>query len=281
MLLKTEGCLSILQLEYRPWPKVHEGDTVSVKFYMRLDKNKETNMAELNNFHARSDVLRYTQVLKQQLGLFCDGYGKVPQGTNSSHPPPTCSSYSTLTQPHSTTQVTSGIFRNELLTDAQMEEVAQLLCTKNPGERPFAVAKACLSLYGRMNLATLARFSLSVCNGSHRMADPKGKQNKTRNRIVQEAGIAITSDPRVQAVVTRLCAVRRRKPGGVVVLLKDVYKRDQLLSKELRLANEDKEKARMAQKHLNKAIKFNMAVEEPLANTVLQLQTQLKSMDNK
>ena len=73
MLLKTEGCLSILQLEYRPWPKVHEGDTVSVKFYMRLDKNKETNMAELNNFHGRSDVLRYTQVLKQQLGLFGDG----------------------------------------------------------------------------------------------------------------------------------------------------------------------------------------------------------------
>jgi hypothetical protein len=73
VLLKTEGCLSILQLEYRPWPKVHEGDTVSVKFYMRLDKNKETNMAELNNFHGRSDVLRYTQVLKQQLGLFGDG----------------------------------------------------------------------------------------------------------------------------------------------------------------------------------------------------------------
>ena len=73
VLLKTEGCLSILQLDYRPWPKVHEGDTVSVKFYMRLDKNKETNMAELNNFHARSDVLRYTQVLKQQLGLFGDG----------------------------------------------------------------------------------------------------------------------------------------------------------------------------------------------------------------
>ena len=82
-------------------------------------------------------------------------------------------------------------------------------------------------------------------------------------------------------MVTRLCAVRRRKPGGVVVLLKDVYKRDQLLSKELRLANEDKEKARMAQKHLNKAIKFNMAVEEPLATTGLLLQTHLKSMDYK
>jgi hypothetical protein len=163
-------------------------------------------------------------------------------------------------QHYSTSQVTSGIFRNELLTDAQMEEVAQLVCTNNPGKRPFAVAKAYLSLYGRMNLATLARFSLSVCNGSHRMAEPKGKQIKTRNRIVQEAGIAITSDPRLQAVVTRLCAMRRRKPGGVVVLLKDVYKRDQLLSKELRLANEEKEKARMAKKHLNKAIKFGWIV---------------------
>jgi hypothetical protein len=97
-------------------------------------------------------------------------------------------------------------------------------------------------MYARMHLATLAKFSLSVCNGSHRMAGPKGKQTKTKDRIVQEAGIAITSDPRLKAAVTRLCAVRRVRPGGIVLLLDAVYERDKLLASELRFANEEKEK---------------------------------------
>ena len=132
-----------------------------------------------------------------------------------------------------------------------------------------------------MDLATLARFSLSVCNGSHRIGAPKGKQKQTKNRIVEEAGIAITSDLRLKAVITTLCAVRSRKPGGIVVLLGNVYNRDKLLSKELRLQHQETEKAKMAKKHLNKAIKFNKAVEEPLAMTVLLLQTELKAMDYK
>jgi hypothetical protein len=172
VLLKTDGCLAILQPEFRPWPKVHEGDYVSAKFYMCLDKNTETNMAELNDFHTRSDVIRYTQVLKQQLGLFGAGIlislertmGHYLQVRHITLPPKEVPIPS-VTLSFTKTKVTSGKFRNELLTDAQMEEVAQLLCTNNPGERPFAVAKAYLALYGRMDLATLARFSLSVCNG--------------------------------------------------------------------------------------------------------------------
>ena len=155
------------------------------------------------------------------------------------------------------------------------------MCTNNPGERPFAVAKAYLAIYASMDLATLAKFSLSICNGSHRMAGPKGKQNKTKNRIVEAAGIAITSDPRLKEVVTRLCAVRRVHPGGLVVLLNAVYERNKVLAHELRLANEEREKARMAKRHLNKAIKFNNAVEETLATSKQLLAAQLASMDNK
>jgi hypothetical protein len=92
VLLKTDGCLTILDPDYRPWPKVHEGDAVSVKFYLRLEKNKVEHMAELNNFTARRDVIRYTKVLQQQLGLFGAGiltslertmghYLKVPSPT--------------------------------------------------------------------------------------------------------------------------------------------------------------------------------------------------------
>ncbi len=163
----------------------------------------------------------------------------------------------------------------------EVDEVAKLLCTNNPAERPFAVAKAYLNLYGRMKLPTLAKFSLSVCNGSNSLGGPQGKQTRTKDKIVEEAGIATRSDARLQCVITNLCAVRRVRPGAVTTLLQAAYVRDKALAEDLRIQTEEDEKAKMARKHLNKAIKFNKAVEEPLATTVLLLQTQLKSMDYK
>ncbi len=129
-------------------------------------------------------------------------------------------------------------------------------------------------------MPTLAKFSLSICNGSHGMAGPKG-QTKTRNRIVEEAGIAITSDTRLRSVTTKLCAVRRVRPGAVTTLLQDAYERDKVLAKELRLQNEENDKAKMARKQMNKAIKFNNAVEKPSTKTIEILHLQLQSMDYK
>ena len=163
----------------------------------------------------------------------------------------------------------------------EVEKVAKLLCTNNPAERPFAVAKAYMDIYGRMNLCTLAKFTLSMCNGSHSMAGPKGKQEKTKDRIVDEAGIAMTCDLRLKRAVTKLCTVRRCKPGGITVLVTTAFAQDKILANELRLANEVEEKARMAKQHLKKAIKFNVAAEEPLATTSILLHAQLKAMDYK
>ena len=36
---------------------------------------------------------------------------------------------------------TDGVFRNELRDDWELDKVGKLLCTNNPAERPFAVAK--------------------------------------------------------------------------------------------------------------------------------------------
>jgi hypothetical protein len=54
VLLKMDGCLSILQPEFRPWPIKYMKGTqlVPAIFYRRLEKNEE-----LNNFHARGDVI--------------------------------------------------------------------------------------------------------------------------------------------------------------------------------------------------------------------------------
>ncbi len=99
---------------------------------------------------------------------------------------------------------TDGVFRNEFRDDWELSKVAKLLCTNNPAERPFAIAKgtarsltvvlqltlttllrsAYMKIYQSLNLRTPAAFSLSMCNGSYRPAESKGKQNaqKTRRR---------------------------------------------------------------------------------------------------
>ena len=73
VLMQSEAGIDIFQPEYRPWPKLHEGDAVSVRFYERLERNKNRDIAELNAFTSRADVARYTQELKKQLVLFGRG----------------------------------------------------------------------------------------------------------------------------------------------------------------------------------------------------------------
>lgn len=73
VLMQSEAGIDIFEPEYRPWPKLHEGDAVSVRFYERLERNKNRDIAELNAFTSRADVLRYTQELKKQLVLFGRG----------------------------------------------------------------------------------------------------------------------------------------------------------------------------------------------------------------
>jgi hypothetical protein len=75
-------------------------------------------------------------------------------------------------------KATDGIYRNELRDNWQLEKVSALLCTNNPAERPFAVAKAYLKIYQSMSIRTLAGFGLSICNGSDHTALPKLKANK-------------------------------------------------------------------------------------------------------
>ncbi len=74
----------------------------------------------------------------------------------------------------------------------------------------------------------------------------------TQNRVRVNAGIAITSDPRLQPAVTRLCAVRQVNSGAITTLLKTANKREMQLANGLRIANEEREKAKIAKKHTNK-----------------------------
>jgi hypothetical protein len=44
VLLQSDEALSILEDDYRPWPKVREGEAASQRFYHKLERNKEANL---------------------------------------------------------------------------------------------------------------------------------------------------------------------------------------------------------------------------------------------
>jgi hypothetical protein len=62
VFMQSEQGMDVFKPEYRPWPKLHEGDDVSIRFYERLERSKVADMAELNAFTTRLDVVRYSQV---------------------------------------------------------------------------------------------------------------------------------------------------------------------------------------------------------------------------
>ncbi len=176
------------------------------------------------------DVVRYSQELITQLALFGKGMhrhfvgkdnGPLPKGTIR-HPCHLSTLNVSLTLTCRTfAKTTCGKFRNELKEEREVDAVAKLLSTNNAAERPFAVAKAYLNIYGKMKLSNLAQFSLAMCNGSHRLAGPKGKQVRTKDRLVEPAGMELTCDARLQATVTKLwCTMRRAKYGRRQIGLK-------------------------------------------------------------
>ncbi len=71
--MQSEKGMEIFRPEYRPWPKLHETDLISIHFYKRLERDKEAAMVELNAFTTRVDALRYSQQLQKQLALFGRG----------------------------------------------------------------------------------------------------------------------------------------------------------------------------------------------------------------
>jgi hypothetical protein len=175
---------------------------------------------------------------------------------------------------------TDGIYRNELRDDRQLEKVSALLCTNNPAERPFAVAKAYIKIYQTLSLRTLAVFSLSMCNSSHRPAESKGKQNRTRNKAVRGCGTALTSHPDLQRAVTNLCSVKRVNVGKVTVKLDSIFEENTLLVATRRDLKRKEEEAAAMRKIAKKAVSFNNALEEPLASSIGDLLAHLKAMGN-
>jgi gas vesicle protein len=175
---------------------------------------------------------------------------------------------------------TEGVFRNELRGDWEIDKVSQLLSHNNAAERPFAIAKAYLESFPTMKLSTLANFSLAVSNGSHRPAGTLGKTKKTKARLVAPAGIAISSPAILKSAVTKLCGVRKVRPGKVTAILRADNASKTLRADKLRKASQAEELERKARQHLKKGIAHNINMEEPLATSKDDVTQHLEMLGN-
>ncbi len=125
-----------------------------------------------------------------------------------------------------------------------------------------------LRVYYLSTLRTLAVYSLRMCNSSHRPAESKGKQNRTRHKAVRGCGTALTAHPDVQRAVTKLCSVKRVNVGKVTLKLDSIFEENTRRAATRRDLKRKDEEAAAMHKIAKKAVSFNNALEEPLASSI-------------
>ena len=139
-LLQGEDAFSILDTGYRPWPRVRYLQAPSRNYYNYLESNKIAEIQELKSFEQRADLEIYRPILLEVLKLFGLSIHTSLERTLGQY-----------------LKSTDGVFRNDLRDDWELGKVAKLLCTNNPAERPFGVAKG-----SKPALSHLHNFTLTI-----------------------------------------------------------------------------------------------------------------------
>ena len=261
VVLKGEEALQVLDDEFRPWPKVRVCEAASLRFYAKLERTREADLKELRNYETRVDIITYRDKLITILNLAGQAIHTSLEYTMGKY-----------------LKATDGIYRNETRSDWEVEAVANLLSTNNAAERPFGIAKAYCKIYPSMNLRTLASFSLSAANGSHRAAATPGKQKRTAHGTVFGGGAALTAAPEVQAAVTTLCSVRRVKKGKVTVFLDSNHAAKIVAAAARRERKRLEGIAEQQRKDAEKGVRFNTAMEETLAQNGEAIEAHLEML---
>jgi hypothetical protein len=123
----------------------------------------------------------------------------------------------------------------------------------------------------------MAAFSLSMCNGSRRPAESQGKQERTSNKAVRLRRTALTAAPELQRAI---CSVKRVNVGKVTAKLDEIFKANSLRAGARRELQRVEEEEAATRKIAKKAVKFNNALEEPLAAKMGEMLAHLKEMGN-
>ena len=127
---KGEDALSIIQDDFRPWPRVRFTEVPSINYYKDLEKNIKAERDELRQYERRVDRNLYEPIFLDVLRLFGIAIHTSLERTLGKY-----------------LKATDGIFRNDLRSDWELSKVGTLLCTNNAAERPFGVAKGNARVY--------------------------------------------------------------------------------------------------------------------------------------
>jgi hypothetical protein len=137
-----------------------------------------------------------------------------------------------------------------------------------------------MKIYQSLSLRTLAVFSLSMCKGSHRPAEAKGKQKRTESKDVRQCGSALLAASELQIAITKLCSVRKVNVGQVTAKLDLVFLTNTRRADALRESKRLEEQEAETRKIQKKGVKFNKYMEEPLAATIGDLLAHMTAMNN-
>jgi hypothetical protein len=174
-LLQTANALSIFEPGFRPWPHIYQGQGKSMRFYMALERDLVSDMANLRAFRGRADETKYAEMLRKVLDLFGKGIIASLEFTMKNY----------LKQ-------TNGNLQNNAREQWEVDMCKAMLCHNNAAERPFAVLRQYQRLYPSLSIENLAKLTTSIVNGTHRPA-LKG----------QSAGVALTSHPHPRPAIYR------------------------------------------------------------------------------
>ena len=137
-----------------------------------------------------------------------------------------------------------------------------------------------MNIYQSLSLRTLASFSLSMCNGSHRPAESLGKQKRTQNKDIRQCGVALSAAAELQVAITKLCSVRKVNIGKVTDKLDQIFVTNSARADARRETKRKEEEEAETRKIKRKGEKFNKNMEEPLAATIGDLLAHMNVMEN-
>ncbi len=274
-LLVSDGCFDMLENDYRPWAKLRSETEVGLKFYAIHDRNRTDELRMLRAYQNREDSDVYQPVLRDVLRLFGEAIHESLMRTMGDY-----------------LEATNGHLRNSTKTEWESEVASRMVCTNNHAEGPFATVRAFMHIYPSLKLRTVAGLSAAMVNGTHRSI---GKQEAIPpflipilyylslpilivigNRDNTTAGLAFTAPLRLRNAITKVCSVRTHSLGTITIFLRESNVVDAVEAIVHRKVSKEKKLQESARLQAGRLQNFNNASETLLAQTVEELQTQIR-----
>ena len=258
--------LSVMEPNYRPWPKLRgEGpDTKEMyAWYANREKMLKPRRVKLRAFRERHSGEAYTLILKELFLLMGKAIHTSLRRTMGNY-----------------LESTNGIKRNSTLTSEEKDLTSLLRSENDAAERAFAVLKEMHKRFPGMSFGTLAGVALARLNGTFKcpLWDTEW-QNATEQDILR--GTGVLSDDAYIRVIHQMCSIREVSAGEVTRTIRENFLADKaagILTKKQDKADKYDAKIKLLS---DKEDKKNTRECVELCPTVAELEATLLSFGNK